>query len=198
MNLLTGLTICLFLLPSLVIAQEQTLMTTRGALLFEDDFARPELKPKWNVGLGLWEIKDGVATAAEKPEDRHGAYAFITPNTTYKEVIAEFDFKMNGASDLVLNMREMGFKGSQAGHILRVSIMQNKVQVAGDELLFVVDGKPVAYLKSSGVDHPTKNMLGFTIAGKGIKTASIKNPNFWHATPNPEWVKQRAEMLADC
>ena len=114
MNLLTGLAICCHLTPSLLTAQDAPCMTVRGALLFEDDFARPELKPKWNVGLGLWEIKDGVATAAEKPEDRHGVYAFINPNTTYKDVIAEFDFKMNGASDLVLNMREMGFKGSQA------------------------------------------------------------------------------------
>ncbi|WP_131989746.1 family 16 glycoside hydrolase [Chthoniobacter flavus] len=234
------------------IAEDQPLLAVRGSLLFEDDFSRPDLTPKWNVGLGRWEIKDGVATAAEKPEDHHGAYAFINPNTTYKDVIAEFDFKMNGASDLVLNMRKQGFKGSQAGHILRVSIMLNKVQladmkeggmkweyynikkdpnataeakaavdaklkdkqatftttyeygawhharaeVAGDELLFMVDGKAVGYLKSPGIDHPTKNMLGFTIAGKNMKTASIKNPKFWHATPNPEWAKRRDEVLA--
>jgi hypothetical protein len=71
-----------------------------------------------------------------------------------------------------------------------------RAEVAGAELLFVVDGKPVGYLKSPGIDHPTKNMLGFTIAGKNMKTASIKNPKFWHATPNPEWTKRRDEVLA--
>jgi hypothetical protein len=230
-------------------ADDQPLMAVRGKLLFEDDFSRSELAPKWSVGKGFWEIKDGVATAAENPADHHGAYAFITPNVQYKDVIAEFDFKMNGASDLVLNMREQGFKGSQAGHILRATIMKNKYQLAdmkeggmkweyynikkdpnadaaakkavdeklkdrqatfpatidhttwcharaevvGDELLLSIDGKPVAYLKSPGIDHPTKNMLGFSIV---LKTASIKNPKFWFASANPDWAGRRASVLA--
>ena len=226
----------------------QPLMAVRGKLLFEDDFKRPDLAPKWNVGKGFWIIKDSVATAAENPEDHHGAYAFINPNLDYKDVIAEFSFKLNGASDLVLNMRDQRYKGAQAGHILRATIMPKRYQIAdmklggmkwenyqikhdpkadpalkkevderikdkqttfnapidhstwhqaraevvGDELLLSVDGQPVAYLKSEGIDHPTKNMLGFTIAGK---TASIKDPKFWAATASPDWPKHRAEVV---
>jgi hypothetical protein len=228
---------------------DQPLMAKRGQLLFEDDFARDDLAPKWKVGKGFWTLKDGVATAAENPADHHGAYAFIDPNRLYKDVIAEFSFKMNGASDLVLNMRDQQYKGAQAGHILRATINPKKYQLAdmkmggmkweyynikkdlnadpalkkavdekikerqatfnasvdhttwhqaraevvGDELLLSVDGKPVAYLKSEGIDHPTKNMLGFTIGGK---TASIKNPKFWTATANPDWAAHRAEIIA--
>jgi len=33
---------------------------TPGKLLFEDDFARADLAPKWKVGKGFFEVKDGV------------------------------------------------------------------------------------------------------------------------------------------
>lgn len=230
-------------------ADEACLLAVKGKLLFEDDFARGELPPKWAVGKGFWAVKDGVATAAENPEDHHGAYAFISPNIDYKDVVAEFSFKLNGASDLVLNMRDQRYKGAQAGHILRATIMKQKYQLAdmklggmkwenynvrkdpqatpeqkkaveeaikdktvtfpaaidhstwhqaraevvGDELLLCIDGRPVAYLKSGGIDHPTKNMLGFSIVGK---TASIKTPKFWAASANPDWPQRRAEVLA--
>jgi hypothetical protein len=237
-----------FLAAELAAADDAGLMAVRGKLLFEDDFARSQMQPKWAVGKGFWSVEDGVATAAENPEDHHGAYAFISPNTDYKDVVAEFDFKLEGASDLVLNMRDQRYKGAQAGHILRATIMKKKYQLAdmklggmkwenynvrkdpnatpaakqaveedikdrmvtvaatidhstwhqaraevvGDELLLCIDGKPVAYLKSGGIDHPTKNMLGFSIVGK---TASIKNPRFWAATANPNWPSRRAEVI---
>ena len=243
--------ICMLAVASLTAfaADDQPLMARRGKLLFEDDFSRAELAPKWNVGKGFWTIKDGVATAAENPEDHHGAYAFINPNLDYKDVIAEFSFEMNGASDLVLNMRDQRYKGAQAGHILRVTINKKKYQIAdmkfggmkweyynvkkdpkadpaakkevddkikehtatfdapagmdhsvwhqgraevvGDELLFSVDGTPVAYFKSEGIDHATKNMLGFTISGK---TASVKNPRFFIAEADPSWPARRSEI----
>jgi hypothetical protein len=229
-------------------ADDQCLLAKPGKLLFKDDFARSEMPPKWAVGKGFWTVKDGVVTAAENPDDHHGAYAFINPNLDYKDVVAEFSFKLEGATDLALNMRDQRYKGAQAGHILRATIMpkkyqladmklggmkwefynirkdpqadpaakkaveeqikdktvtvpggldrstwyQARVEVAGDELLLSIDGKPVAYLKSGGIDHPTKNMLGFSIVGK---TASIKNPKFWAATANPDWPSHRAEIV---
>jgi hypothetical protein len=59
-------------------------------------------------------------------------------------------------------------------------------------LLLSIDGKPVAYIKSEGIDHPTKNMIGFSIVRK---SASFKNPKFWAATPNPDWAKQREQIV---
>src|SRR4051812_12272175 len=60
-------------------ADSQPLLAKPGKLLFEDDFARSDMKPKWRVGKGFWTVKDGMATVAENPDDHHGAYAYITP-----------------------------------------------------------------------------------------------------------------------
>lgn len=219
-----------------------------GKLLFEDDFARAEMAPKWKVGKGFWSVKDGVVTAAENPEDHHGAYAYIVPNVDFKDVVAEFSFKLDGARSIHLNMRDSKYKGSHAGHVLRATIMQNQVQlvdmktggmkneyyektsnpstppeekkaiqarikdktanfkvpfdpnewhqarveVAGDEMIMLIDGKIVGYLKSEGIDHPTKNMLGFTVGGKA---AEIRNVKFQAGEPAPEWAKDRAKVV---
>ena len=86
-----------------------------------DDFSRPDMKPKWNVGKGSWSVKDGVVSA-------------------------------------VLSL----------------------------------DGNPVGYLKSEGIDHPTKNMLGITVGGK---TGNVRNVRFWDATASPDWVSGRTSVL---
>jgi hypothetical protein len=69
---------------------------------------------------------------------------------------------------------------------------QARVEVVGDEMLMSIDGKPVGYLKSEGINHPTKNMLGFEIGGKSIQLDNVKA---WAATASPEWVGQRAAVL---
>jgi hypothetical protein len=40
------------------------------------------------------------------------------------------------------------------------------VETVGDEMRVVLDGKPAAYLKSSGIGHPTKSKLEFGVGGK--------------------------------
>ena len=42
-------------------------LATPGKLVFEDDFARGEMAPKWRVGKGTFDVKDGVVTATELP-----------------------------------------------------------------------------------------------------------------------------------
>src|SRR3954469_8483093 len=71
-------------------ADEPLLLGKPGKLLFEDDFSRGEMAPKWKVGLGFFTIKDGVVTAAENPADKHGAFAFVDPHFQYKDFVAEF------------------------------------------------------------------------------------------------------------
>ena len=60
-------------------------------------------------------------------------------------------------------------------------------------MLLSVDDRPVAYIKSEGVNHPTKNMIGFTIAGKSTQLDNLK---VWDATVRPDWAKSRADLLA--
>lgn len=220
-----------------------------GKLLYEDDFSHPEMKPNWRVGLGFWAIHDGVLAVEENPADKHGAYAYAAPGFGYKDIIAEYSFKLDGSKNCDLKMEDSNYKDSHAGHIIRASItptsiqlgdskygsMENKfyakyndpkatpeekkqlqasikdksatfkisldltkwhqarVEVVGDEMLLSIDGKILGYFKSAGVDHPTKNLIGFTIGGKSTQLDNFK---VWEATPAPGWSAERASVIA--
>jgi len=69
---------------------------------------------------------------------------------------------------------------------------QARVDVIADEMLLSIDDKPVGYLKSEGVNHPTKNAVGFTIAGQSVQLAYVK---VWDATASPAWASRRAAVL---
>jgi hypothetical protein len=54
------------------------------------------------------------------------------------------------------------------------------VETIGDEMRASVDGKPVAFLKSPGIAHPTKSKLEFGCAGKDGYFDDIQ---IWNAEP---------------
>jgi hypothetical protein len=230
-------------------ADTQPLLATPRKLMFEDDFSQAEMKPNWKVAKGLWVVKDGVLSAEEVPADKHSAYASIDPKIPCKDVVAEFSFKLDGAKNLHLTLRDSNYKGSHVGQIaqaiifptrvvlmdMKLGIMKNenfevvsnlkasaaeknaieekikdktvsfkvsfdlsawhpaRVEVAGDEMLLSIDGKPVGYIKSEGIDHATKNTFVFNVGGKSVE---IKNVKFWEATPAVGWSDRRAEVLA--
>lgn len=230
-------------------AEKLPILGKTGKLLFEDDFARSEMPPKWRLGKGFWEIHNGVVTAAENPDDHHGAYAYAEPRFPYKDIVAEFSFKFDGSTGCHFMMEDSNYKGAHAGHIIRATITpasanladskfggmkneiyekmkdtstspeekkriqesikdksasfkialdagqwhQARVEVVGDEMLLSIDSQPVGYLKSEGVNHPTKNMAGFTVAGKSTQLDNVK---VWEATARPDWPKNRADILA--
>jgi hypothetical protein len=68
-----------------------------------------------------------------------------------------------------------------------------RVEIVGDEMLVRIDGKPAGYIKSAGIDHPTKNALGFEISGKSWE---LKNMKVWEATASPDWSAQRDAVIA--
>src|ERR1700738_2318837 len=67
-------------------ADAPTLLAKPGKELFADDFSRAEMDAEWRVGKGLFSIQDGVVTAAENPDDKHGAYAYVNPRFDYKDI----------------------------------------------------------------------------------------------------------------
>lgn len=230
-------------------AEKLPILGKPGKLLFEDDFPRSEMPPKWRLGKGFWEIRGNVVVAAENPEDKHGAYAYVEPRFVYKDIVAEFSFKFDGSTGCHFMMEDSNYKGAHAGHIIRATITptsaqladskfgtmkneiyekmkdpntspeekkqiqasikdkaasfkialdtdkwhQGRVEVVGDEMLLSVDNQPVGYLKSEGVNHPTKNMIGFTIAGKSTQLDNLK---VWDATIRPDWSKNCADIQA--
>jgi hypothetical protein len=231
-------------------AADQGVLAKAGKELFHDDFARSDMKPKWQVGKGFWTVKDGMATAAENPDDKHGAYAYAAfpQNFVVKDVVVEFQLKLDGARAAHLMINDNKYKESHAGHILKATIMPGKVnvadykygamkneifekmkdekvsaeekkqlresikdksadfrtdaeggrflpvrvEIAGSEMLVSVDGKPAAYLKSEGIDHPTKNKIGFEISGKSVE---IKDVKVFEAALSPEWAGKKEAVI---
>ena len=54
------------------------------------------------------------------------------------------------------------------------------VETAGDEMRVTLDGKPAAYLRSSGIAHATKSKIEFGVAGKH---GSFDDLKVWNASP---------------
>lgn len=233
---------------SAIFAGDATGMATPGKLLFEDDFSRAEMAPKWKVGKGLFEIKDGVVTVAENPDDHHGAYAYVKPNFQFKDIVAEYSAKLDGSRACHLMINDNTYKEAHAGHILRATLFAGKVDLAdykfgsmkneifdkmkdpkttdeekkklresikdksaafkvdadlsqwhlirveivGDEMLLSIDGKPAGYLKSQGLDHATKNAIGFEVGGK---SSCLKAMKVWEATASADWSARREALV---
>jgi hypothetical protein len=54
------------------------------------------------------------------------------------------------------------------------------VETVGDEMRVTIDGKPAAYLKSSGIGHPTKSKIELGVGGKDGFFDDVK---VWNAEP---------------
>jgi hypothetical protein len=57
------------------------------------------------------------------------------------------------------------------------------VETVGDEMRASIDGKPVGYLKSSGIGHPTKSKIELGVSGKDGFYDDIKVWNAEAAKP---------------
>ena len=220
-----------------------------GKLLFEDDFARADLAPKWRIGKGLFEVKDGDVQISENPADKHGAYAYVQPKFQFKDIVVEYSAKLEGSRACHLMINDSAYKEAHAGHILRATLQPGKVDLAdykfgamkneyfdkmkdpkttdeekkklresikdksagfkveadlsqwhkirveivGDEILLSIDGKPAGYLKSQGIDHATKNSIGFEVGGK---SSLVKDLKIWEASAPPDWAVRRDAFVA--
>ena len=224
-------------------------MAVSGKSLFDDDFARSDMAPKWKVGKGFFEVKDGQVSIAENPDDKHGAYAYVQPKFQFKDVVVEYSAKLDGSRACHLMINDSAYKEAHAGHILRATLMPGKVDLAdykfgamkneifdkmkdpkttddekkklresikdkgaafkveadlaqwhkirveivGDEMLMSIDGKPAGYLQSAGLDHATKNAIGFEVGGK---SSWIKEMKVWEATAASDWAARREAVVA--
>jgi len=54
------------------------------------------------------------------------------------------------------------------------------VETVGDEMRVTIDGKPMGFLKSSGIAHATKSKIELGVAGK---TGSFDDLKVWNAAP---------------
>lgn len=66
---------------------------------------------------------------------------------------------------------------------VKVSLEPNRwytmeIQLYGDQMLVSLDGKPIGYLRSPGIAHPTKQSVHFTVSGKETHFDDVK---IWQA-----------------
>lgn len=194
----------------------KTLMTTRGAVLFSDDFSQP-LSKDWQAGKGKWEVVDGSIRGSELKADQHGAvrrHALPAQN-----VVIQYSFKLEGARATTLSINDA------KGHCCRVAInangltlnkdshdknqtdksaiLQKKevaikpgqwhtlvVEIQGNEMVACLDGQSVAWGTHESINVPKKN-LGLTVGGESV---SFKDLRVWVALPNPGWESTRAKL----
>lgn len=55
-----------------------------------------------------------------------------------------------------------------------------EIEIVGEEMRAVLDGRPIGYLKSSGIAHPTKSRFHFTVTGGD---AEFDDFGLWAAAP---------------
>jgi hypothetical protein len=171
------------------------------------------------------------------------------PGFPYKDIVAEFSVKLEGARSCSLMVNDHNYKESHAGHILKATVAPGKVNLAdwkfgamkndiyekmkdpntpadekkklresikdksadfkveadlsqwhavrveivGDEMLVSIDDKPAGYLKSEGINHPTKNAIGFEVGGKSVL---IKDVKVFEATASSDWPAHRDAVIA--
>jgi len=169
-------------------AERQSILGKPGKVLFEDDFSRAQMPPKWRLGKGYWEIHEGIGTAAENPDDHHGAYAYAEPRFPYKDIVAEFSFKFDGSTNCHFMMEDSNYKGSHAGHIIRATITPTSAQLA-DSKFGSMKNEIFEKMKDPQTTADEKKEI----------QASIKNrvAAFKVALDVDKWHQARVEVVGD-
>lgn len=160
-----------------------------GKLLFEDNFARAEMAPKWRVGKGFFTVKDGVVTVAENPEDHHGAYAYVTPSFTFKDIIAEFSVKLDGARACSLMINDSKYKESHAGHILKATVSTGGKLNLADWKFGAMKNDIFEKMKDPATPADEKKKLRDSIKDKSADFKLDADLSQWHTI--------RAEIVGD-
>lgn len=175
-------------LLSLVVAFAQSGPGAPGKVLFEDDFSRAELAPKWKVGKGFFEVKDGVVTVSENPDDKHGAYAYVRPVFTFKDIVVEYSAKLEGSRSCNLMINDTTYKEAHAGHICRAAILPGRVDLA-DQKFGNMKNDYYEKMKDPKTTDDEKKKLRESIKDKGAGFKVEADLSQWH--------KIRVEIVGD-
>jgi len=166
-------------LLSIVLAFAQSGPGTPGKVLFEDDFSRTDLAPKWKVGKGFFEVKDGVVTISENPDDKHGAYAYVRPVFQFKDIVVEYAAKLEGSRSCNLMVNDTTYKESHAGHILRASLYPGRVDLA-DQKFGNMNNDYYEKMKDPKTTDEEKKKLRESIKDKGAGFKAEADLSQWH------------------
>lgn len=129
--------------PSMAAATSEPAFSDRGKVLFSDDFNGTALGAGWGGKPGLWEVANGAAKAAERPEDKHAAVR--RHPLQYHDAIFEFAFRFDGAKLVHLSLN------NQNGHVCRLIISPKGMVLQTDKPNAKSDLKPE---RLASVDTP--------------------------------------------
>ena len=102
----------------------------KGTLIFSDDFERAELGDKWKVTTPTFVIADGVLRCSQtKPE--HGAVGRV--DIGQKNLVLEFKFRFEGATNINAVCNDRAYKEGHAGHICRVTLSAKGIMLGDDK-----------------------------------------------------------------
>jgi hypothetical protein len=121
----------LFFVPTLCLAGNipGKPLAQKGTLIFSDDFEREDLG-EWKTIIPAFAVKDGVLKGWQAKDD-HGAVGRIY--RPMKDVIVEFKFKLEGSKQFNVVFDDKNYKGSHAGHILRVAFAPTQIRLGDDK-----------------------------------------------------------------
>jgi len=121
---------CLFLaaLTALTLASAQTLppqtlMTTPGTVLLEDNLST--LSKHWKAAKGTWTIVDGALHGVELPTNKHPAT--FRQALPFEDAVISFEFKLEGAKQISFSINDA------TGHLARVVIQPLGFQARKDD-----------------------------------------------------------------
>jgi hypothetical protein len=109
-------------------AELQPLLAVPGKVLFEDDFARDTMAPKWGA-KGNWKVIGGVATADDRGSGSNGPSCKAEPRFVYHDVVVDFDFQFESTRVLHLQLRDKNYAGTHTGHICCLSISPEEIRL---------------------------------------------------------------------
>ncbi len=83
-----------------------TMISTPGAVLFQDDFAAATLPRAWRDGKGTWTVESGAIRGSEVPAEMHPAG--IAHDMAVHNFIIELKFKLDTSSGISVMINEAG------------------------------------------------------------------------------------------
>ena len=145
----------------------------KGKLLYENDFSKKELGKEWNTAFCNKKnlIQNGTLFGSMTKGARHSAIYGLKFDS-FKNFSYEIDYKFNKAEWFSVNIRDLNYKGSHAGHIGGVKIFPNKVTIQ-DKKYGYMDFK-IKNMKKK--DKKTKEFLKTTITTVNHNSSQGK----WH------------------
>lgn len=149
----------------------------KDQLVFSDDFERTGLGPALKSPIPAFTVADGLLVGRQERPD-HGGTLATTLALPDGNVILAIKFRFAGARSFNLACDDIGYRGTHAGHISRVTILPNRVTLYDDKE--GVMRNDIYALRRSG--DPQKKAEGDRLAEKATVNFPLKlEQNRWYA-----------------